>query len=376
MIFLFNKIITIIFIITSVSLCRANASVHTDAVSAVLIETDTNSILYEKNAHTPMPMASTTKIMTAICAIESGLLDKKYEIHPSAVGVEGSSIYLKKGEQLTLEELLYGLMLHSGNDAAVAIAFAVSGSVEDFVYLMNETASRIGAVNTHFENPNGLDGKEHYTTAYDLAIITSYGLKNPLFAKIVSTYRTSISGPRELRNHNKLLNMYDGCTGVKTGFTKKCGRCLVSSAKRNGTELVAVTLNDGNDWIDHIKMLDYGFENTRSVQLLKKGEYLKKIPVKGGEELYAGVVCAGDVYITVKNGEKPEYRVEYFTDSSIDAPAKKGDCAGTVNIVVNDEKIISRKAILRDDIAKKQKPLFVEILINIYNLWCTQTTDG
>ena len=356
--------------------CYACASLHTDAVSAVLIETDTNSILYEKNAYSKMPMASTTKIMTAICAIESGVLDKKSEIHPSAVGVEGSSVYLKKGEQLTLEELLYGLMLHSGNDAAVAIAYAVSGSVEDFVFLMNETAQRIGALNTHFENPNGLDGKEHYTTAYDLALITSYGLKNPVFKKIVSTYSASISGPRELRNHNKLLKMYDGCIGVKTGFTKKSGRCLVSGATRNQTELVAVTLNDGNDWTDHIKMLDYGFENTQSVQLLKKGEYLKKIPVKDGEELYCDVQCSDDFYITVKKGEFPKYRIEYFTDDFIQAPANKGDCAGTVNIVLDAEKIISCKAVLKDNVLKKKRTPFIEKFINIYTFWLNCVSEN
>jgi len=233
-------------------------AIGTSAVSAIVIETSGNSVIYQKNAYKKMPMASTTKIMTALCAIEAGNIDRTVTVNPNAVGIEGSSIYLQKGEKLTLRDLLYGLMLNSGNDAAVAIAYEVSGGIDEFALLMNKTAQKIGCKNTHFENPSGLDGKEHYTTAYDLAIITSYAMKIPAFADIVSTYRKSIPNgdktyERQLKNHNKLLNMYDGCTGVKTGYTKKCGRCLVSSAKRDGVELVAV----GGESDAHARPLDY-----------------------------------------------------------------------------------------------------------------------
>lgn len=228
-------------------------AVGVSAKSAVLIETSADRIVYRKNADEKLPMASTTKIMTAICAIENtDDLDRKITVADCAVGVEGSSIYLKHGEHLSVRELVYGLMLSSGNDAAVAIACAVSGDVQRFAALMNETAKKIGVQNTSFKNPNGLDEEGHYTTAYDLARIASYALKNDEFKKIVSTYTTTIpyegySYDRRLKNHNKLLKLYDGCIGIKTGFTKKSGRCLVSAAERDGAVLVAVTLNAPDD---------------------------------------------------------------------------------------------------------------------------------
>lgn len=192
------------------------------AKSAVLIDTKTGSVLYEKNARQKLPMASTTKIMTAICALEAGNLDETFEIHPSAVGVEGSSIYLAHGETMTLRDLVYGLMLNSGNDAAVAIAMQVSGSVEAFAALMNDTAAKIGVQDTQFQNPNGLDDPQHYTTAYDLAQITRYGMQIPAFTEIVSTKTKRIpwqnkENGRLLSNHNKMLSLYEGADGVKTG---------------------------------------------------------------------------------------------------------------------------------------------------------------
>ena len=192
------------------------------AKSAVLIDTMTGSVLYEKNAYQKLPMASTTKIMTAICALEAGNLEEPFEVHPAAVGVEGSSIYLAHGETMTLRDLVYGLMLNSGNDAAVAIAMRVSGSVEGFAALMNETAATIGVRDTQFQNPNGLDDPQHYTTAYDLALITRYGMQNAEFAQIVATKSKRIpwqnkENGRLLSNHNKMLSLYEGADGVKTG---------------------------------------------------------------------------------------------------------------------------------------------------------------
>lgn len=198
------------------------AAPSVSAKSAALIDTMTGSVLYEKNAYQKLPMASTTKIMTAICALEAGNLDEAFEIHPAAVGVEGSSIYLAHGETMTMRDLVYGLMLNSGNDAAVAIAMRVSGSIEDFAALMNDTAARIGVKDTHFQNPNGLDDPQHYTTAYDLAQITRYGMRVPEFAEIVSTKSKRIpwqnkENGRLLSNHNKMLSLYQGADGVKTG---------------------------------------------------------------------------------------------------------------------------------------------------------------
>jgi len=329
------------------------------AHSAVLIEPTTGRILYEKNAHERMSMASTTKIMTAICAIESGMLDSKIEVDPSAVGVEGSSIYLKHGEHLTLRELVYGLMLSSGNDAAVAIACAVSGGVEEFAHLMNETAQKIGVRNTSFMNPNGLDEENHYTTAYDLAVITAYGLKNQEFKEIVSTYEKTISHEgynylRKLQNHNKLLRMYEGCIGVKTGFTKKSGRCLVSAAERNGVTLVAVTLKAPDDWNDHMTMLDYGFSKASSETVLKKDEYLKTLTVSGGVKKTVKAICEDDVNIIKTDGEINKVTFKYEIKDTIDAPVSYREKLGVVSIYldgchITDADVVSENAVPKDN---------------------------
>lgn len=265
---MFKKFIAIsIFLVISFGTFRAYA-LNISAASAVLINSQTGNAVYEKNADKKMPMASTTKIMTAICAIENTNTNMPVKIDSRAAGIEGSSIYLSAGEVISIKELLYGMMLNSGNDAATALAIATSGSVEEFSLLMNKTARRIGAVSTHFVNPSGLYDENHYTTARDLARITAYAMKNPLFRHIVSTRELKISsnaegGVRYLKNHNKLLWQYDGCTGVKTGYTKKCGRCLVSSCKKTGTELIAVTLNAPDDWRDHKALFDYGFSSVK-----------------------------------------------------------------------------------------------------------------
>ena len=357
-------------------LCRIPTvkAVSTSAVSAIVIETSGNTVIYQQNAYQRLPMASTTKIMTALCAIEAGNIDRTVTVDDKAVGTEGSSIYLTKGEKLTIRELLYGLMLNSGNDAAMAIAYAVSGSVEDFAVLMNQTAQKIGAKNTNFENPSGLDGKNHYTTAYDLAIITSYALKIPAFAEIAATYKKTIPNgdktyDRQLKNHNKLLNMYDGCTGVKTGFTKKCGRCLVSSAKRGNVELVAVTLNDGDDWRDHTAMLDYGFENVTSKTLVKKGEYIATIPVKGGTQSYVKLFASDDVNVTVKSGDEFEVQIKYDTQNEAIAPVNYGSMFGNVSIFINGKQIGCVGAQSQMTIPIEQNRGIVDIYMILLDLW-------
>ena len=227
--------------------CRAEA-LTTSAASAVLIEQESGRVLYAQNADEERLIASITKIMTAVTALEHGKLQQEYTV-TAADMAEGSSMYLKPGDRLRLEELLYGLMLASGNDAALAVAHCVSGGVEDFVELMNDTAQRLGMTHSHFANPNGLDAPEHYSSAADMAVLTAYALKNNDFRRIVSTASVTV-GERYLVNHNKLLRLCEGCIGVKTGFTKAAGRTLVSAAARGGMTLVCVTLNDGNDWND------------------------------------------------------------------------------------------------------------------------------
>lgn len=351
----------------------AKAEPDVSARSAVLIETSGNRIIYQKNPHQRLPMASTTKIMTAICAIEAGNIDRTVTVDDSAVGVEGSSVYLAKGERLTIRELLYGLMLHSGNDAAVAIACSVSGSVEKFAELMNETAAKIGAINTHFDNPNGLDSENHYTTAYDLAIITAYGLKNSDFLEVVSTYTATIPNgdkpySRKLKNHNKLLKTYDGCIGVKTGYTRRCGRCLVTAADRDNTRLVAVTLNDGNDWAEHTAMLDYGFDNTVSRRVIKKGDYIRRIAVEGSDDTYVSAIADSDLYVTLPAGAEGRVEMSDEIYSSVTAPISYGTIVGEVNVTVDGMELAPVRAVCDRSVSAKEKHIFLRNFAILFDL--------
>ncbi len=333
------------------------------ANSAVLIDTRYGTVIFEKNSSKQMTMASTTKIMTAICAIEEGDMDKEYKIDDRAVGVEGSSIYLAKGETLTLRELVYGLMLNSGNDAAVAIAFAVSGSVENFASLMNKKATEIGVKNTQFKNPNGLDEEGHYTTAYDLAKITAYAMKNPEFKQIVSTYQTTVKGPegkRYLTNHNKLLKRMEGCVGVKTGFTKKSGRCLVSACERDGVSLVAVTLNAPDDWNDHMKMMDYGFTATTNKTVFTQGEYMGSVEVKDGTKKKIDALCQTSFSIPAVSGKK--YVTVYEVPRFVQAPVKKGDALGEAMVYMEGTLIDKVPVVASCDVAKVYKRTVSESL--------------
>ncbi|MBQ8287434.1 MAG: D-alanyl-D-alanine carboxypeptidase [Clostridia bacterium] len=310
------------------------------ARSAVLMD-QYGQVLYAKNAEERLPMASTTKIMTALVtleAMESGDVPETVKIPAEAVGVEGSSVYLVKGEEMRLTTLLYALMLESANDAATAIAIAVDGSVERFADRMNRKTAELGLDSTHFENPHGLDAEEHYTTARDLATLTVAALENETFAEIVSTVRYSapVEGGNSVRlfvNHNRLLREYKGCVGVKTGYTKRCGRCLVSAARRDGTLLVAVTLNDPNDWRDHRAMLDWGFSVCASVTVIEAGSMRYTVPVVGG--VCETVVCTSSdgVTLTLPQGSKPEVRVElpHFLWGEVRA----GDRVGQAVVAVN-----------------------------------------
>ncbi len=239
------------------------------AQSYALLDAQSRTLLCAKGERLRLPMASTTKIMTALVALEALPLDTVITVPREAVGIEGSSVYLCEGDRYTLEELLYALLLQSANDAAAAIALAVGGSLPRFAEKMNAKADEIGLDDTHFVTPHGLDDPQHYTTAEDLGLVACEALSDPTFARIVATRRhtfTTVEGekPRVLLNHNKLLVFYEGTVGVKTGFTKKSGRCLVSAARRDGLLLVAVTLNAPSDWSDHTRLFDYGFENYES----------------------------------------------------------------------------------------------------------------
>lgn len=359
----------------AVPVIKCNA-IGVSAHSAVVIDGLTGDVVYEKNAYQRLPMASTTKIMTAICALENGKPDDMVKVHPNAVGVEGSSMYLGHGEVISLKDLTYGLMLASGNDAAVAIAMHISGSVEAFADLMNATATKIGVQNTSFKNPNGLDAEGHYTTAYDLAMITRYGMSIPAFAEIVSTENVKVPWhgrdyPRQLKNHNKLLNMYQGADGVKTGFTKKSGRCLVSSATREGYRMIAVTLNAPDDWNDHMAMLDYAFENYESREILQKGQYLKTIQVKNGTVDMVVVNSFEGFSMPVKNGGNADIHMVYDIPDSIDAPVGFGQVVGKVDFYYKDSLVGSADAISDGSVAYSEPKTFLFYIKRIFKEWIT-----
>ena len=245
-----------VLLLTGTQPCRAE-EISISAESAILMDADTGEVLYEKNADRRMLIASTTKILTALVALEQGGLRKEITVTADHM-VEGSSMYLAVGETVTAEELLYGLLLCSGNDAALALADVCCGSVETFVAQMNRKAQEIGMVNSSFANPNGLDAEEHYSTARDMAYLAAAAAEDPTFVRLCSTIQVSAAN-RTMSNHNRLLREVEGCIGMKTGYTMAAGRTLVTCAVRDGRTLVAVTLNDGDDWADHKALYAYGF---------------------------------------------------------------------------------------------------------------------
>ena len=302
------------------------------AQAAILIEAESGEVVFSRAENVRMPMASTTKIVTALTALTLAEPSTPITVAPEAVGVEGSSVYLIEGEVLSLEELLYALLLESANDAAVAIAVGLSGSVEAFAEQMNAVASILELQNTHFVNPHGLDSEEHYTTAYDLACLARYALQNELIRTIVGTRKCTIPHPgdvgvRLLVNHNKLLRLYDGCIGVKTGFTKRSGRCLVSAAERDGVTLIAVTLNAPTDWNDHTAMLDYGFSRYESVLLCDGEELLFPLPVVGGADAYVMLVNAEKLRVTLPKGHG-EITMTVEAPRFVYAPVAEGETVG------------------------------------------------
>ena len=309
----------------------ASSEPHVSASCAVLFEPTTGAILYEKSKDKQVPMASTTKIMTGYLALCHGNLGDMVEIPNEACGIEGSSIYMEAGEILSLNDLLYALLLQSANDAATAIAIHVGGTLEHFVEMMNETASRLGLQNTHFENPHGLDAPNHHTTAMDLAKLASVAMEHEMFSQIVSTVKYTIPKGNEgdvrvLVNHNKLLRMYDGASGVKTGFTKKSGRCLVGAAEKNGLTFISVTLDAPNDWNDHIQLFEYGFSKMENRLICPAESFVFPLPI-WGEEALGYCTNMEDVYaILPKDAPTPEYTLSlphYLT-----APLKKGRVVG------------------------------------------------
>ena len=322
-----------------VLLCPAAdaAGPSTSAASAILIDGGSGRVLYAQNADEERPIASITKLMTALVAVERHPeLSDVVTIRPEWTGIEGSSMYLKAGEQLTLEALLYGLLLVSGNDAATAIAGYCAGDSETFAAWMNEKAARLGMEHSRFTNPSGLNEEGHYSTAADMARLARAVLEHETLARIVSTRSISVAG-RSLTNHNKLLWQYEGCTGLKTGYTEAAGRTLVSSAERDGQTLIAVTLNDRNDWADHAALFDYGFAGYPNTMLALAGRAVSAVPVSGSLCRFAPVETVSDVYYPLTEGERVEAKIEL--PQAVAAPVQAGETAGQLVFTLDGEVI-------------------------------------
>ena len=302
------------------------------AEKAMVLDAVTGRVLYQKNADQQSLIASTTKIMTALVVCEQCNVLDRMRIPREAVGIEGSSMYLKEGEILTIQELLYGLMLSSGNDAAVALAIYCGGTVEGFAELMNDKAHVLGLRNTHFVNPNGLDSPGHYSTARDLAVLAAYAMENPVFYKTVSA-KTVTVGNRHLRNHNKLLWMVEGADGVKTGFTKAAGRILVSSATRNHRRLVCVTLNDPNDWADHTHLLEEGFSRYGVKRIVTAGETVGTLEVESGMGYHVEILAAEDFDYPLSSDETAIVAIS--GPGFVYSPVAEGADAGFVYVLID-----------------------------------------
>ena len=332
--------------------CQALA-VSTSATAAILMDVDSGRILYQQNADAKMLIASTTKILTALVAIEEGDLNATVKVSHEAAYTEGTSMYLKEGETLTLETLLYGLLLCSGNDAAVAIAEAVGGSQKRFVDQMNAKAKELGMTASSFANPNGLDDDKHYSTARDMAKLACAAVENETLVRIASTRQVTIGG-RTMTNHNKLLAYMDGCIGLKTGYTKAAGRTLVSCAQQNGQRLVAVTLQDGNDWADHQSLYAYGFAAYPAYQAATLGQTLDWAPVVNGVLDTVPLVAADSFSWPLAEGET--LTAETQLSGTLTAPVAAGTGAGEAVFYVDGKEVGRTALICGTDVMPRVEP--------------------
>lgn len=350
---------------------RAEEEVETGARAAVLIERNTGMVLLCHNENEPLPMASTTKVMTALLALEKGNLDDVVTVGRNAYGVPGTSIYLNLGEHITLRNLLYGLLLASGNDAAVAIAEHIGGSVEAFCAMMTERAAELGCENTVFVNPNGLPAEGHHTTAYDLALIAREAMKHEAFREIVSTRRASIpwegrSYDRILNNKNRLLTDYEGATGIKTGYTRAAGRCLVFGARRDGLEVIGVVLNCANWFDEAARLMDLGFERYEGFTALSEGETVRVLPVTDGTQDTVYICAGADLTAPVPKGEIPS--LEYDMPDSLPAGMQMGDAVGEARLLLDGRTLASVPLVLTESLTPRDYAFELERVLRSWPL--------
>ena len=371
---MFKKTIIAICIL----LCLYTQVYALSAESAIVIDATNGRVLFQKNAHAKTGIASTTKIMTAIVALENSNLSDIVTVSKNASSTEGSSLYLIHNEKITMENLLYGLMLNSGNDAATAIAEHISGSTDKFASLMNSKAQKLNMKNSSFTNPHGLDNPKHYSTAYDLALLTKYAMENEKFALIVNTKQKNIKinnqeKYRYLNNHNKLLNLYPYCTGVKTGYTKQCGRCLVSYAEKDGLKLIVVTLNAPDDWNDHINLYNNFFNSHKLYKIVNKSDYICSTKVYNASETILKLYSYKDIHLTLSKDEYKNLIIEYVLSDNIKAPIYNGQTLGIIYVKSNDEILSSSPLITTYGICENNSINFIDnfnyVITNLFSLF-------
>ena len=348
---LYSAFCAVLFFCAAVLPADASNDTGTSAASAILFEPTTETVLFEKDADSRLPMASTTKIMTALVALEAVPLETKVAVPDEACGMEGSGIGLTPGEELTVEDLLWAVLLESANDAAAATAIAVSGSIAAFADRMNEKAVQLGLTDTHFANPHGLDDEAHYTTARDLAKITASAMENDTFRKMVSSVRHEIpkpNGTRYLINHNRLLRERSDVIGVKTGFTKHSGRCLVTAAERDGVCLIAVTLNDPDDWRDHCALYDAVFPRCTRIRFAEPGGISFPVPCVGSEKGAVRAVNDTGLERVFIDG-RPEYRTVIETKRMLFPPVECGEEIGRAVFLAPDGSELGSVPLLADE---------------------------
>jgi len=362
-----------IFMIFTVSYAELSIP-KVNTLSAIAIEPNSGRILYEKNGFSKRPMASTTKIMTIILAVEKGNLNDIVTVGKRAAQIGGSTVGLKTNDKIKLSELLYGLMLNSGNDAAIAVAEHIGGSVENFASMMNNKAIEIGAYNTSFTSPHGLDNPEHYSTAYDMALITAYALKNPTIAKIVKTVEYNmhlLTGKgKQLRNTNPLLTMYEGTTGVKTGYTGMAGKCLVSSAKKNGMEVIVVTLGSQSSQIrinDSISIMNYCFNNYQLIDLRHLFQDKIEVSILKGSKTKIIGKYKEEYIVPIQKKEIRDVKIIKKIDDNIIAPVKKNEKLGIIEFIINDEKLGKLEILAEEEIKRLN---FFEYYVRLFKEFC------
>jgi D-alanyl-D-alanine carboxypeptidase (penicillin-binding protein 5/6) len=346
--------LSLLFLFTSFASNVYADDIYINAISAIAVDCETKIVLYEKNAYNPIEIASTTKILTTLVAIKCGDLNKKIVISEKAASIRGSEIGLKKGEEITLRELLYGLMLRSGNDAAIAIAEGISGSVDEFLKLMNEYALEIGLLNSHFESPHGLDSANHYSTAYDLALVTAKAKEIKLFNEIVGCKDIDAKDynfTRSYHNINKILWVLPNSTGVKTGFTGKAGKCLVTSVKIQSRDVVIITLNCTPRWEETKKISEYVNKNYDYRKLITKDDTLESLNIENGTN-NVEIVSKKDIIIPVKKGTNIEVKVKKPL-YDVCAPLKQGEGIGRVEIYGDNKLLFTDGLVAKNSVERK-----------------------